>query len=266
MSELAWWWLRPSGVLLALTVLAWLTALARARRVAALLAGLAAVAWIAAWGAPAAAWLAAPLEARHPVPSALPEQVDGIVVLGGSVDWRASEALGQLQLGASGERMVAGAALARRYPDALLAFPGVTSGALSGEFVRDPTPTSFFAGPAFEGRRIVVLPGAGSTYEEALLALERLNPRPGETWILVTSAWHMARAWTTFRTLGWTLVPYPVDAMSAGPRWGWPALPGAAERLAELDTIVREWGAVTVYRRTGRIDESIWREGARPVP
>ena len=186
------------------------------------------------------------------------------MVLGGSVDGRASEELGQLQLGASGERMVAAAALARRYPDALLAFSGVTAAALEGEFTAEPTVGSFFSGPAFDDRRIVVLPGVSSTYEEAIELLERLGPRPGEAWLLVTSAWHMPRAWATFRTLGWTLTPYPVDARSAGARWGWPSLPGAAERLTELDTIVREWGAVTVYRRTGRIDGDVWREGSTP--
>lgn len=264
MSDLLWWLLHPSGLLLVLLAIVTVAAFAGARRLAGGLAFLALVAWASVTVVPLGAWLAAPLEARHPLPEALPAQVDGIVVLGGSVDWRGSAARGQLQLGASGERMAAAAALARRYPGALLAFTGVTAEALARDFVPSPSPGSLFAGPEYEDRRVVVLPGARSTYEEAIVLLERVAPRPGETWLLVTSAWHMPRAWSTFRTLGWTLRPYPVDALAAGASWGWPSLPGAAERLAELDTVVREWGALVVYRRSGRIAPEVWRE-ADPV-
>jgi uncharacterized SAM-binding protein YcdF (DUF218 family) len=265
-SDLLWWLLQPSGLLLALVGVVAVAALAGARRLASGLALLALAAWVGVTLLPIGAWLAAPLEERHPLPERLPARVDGIVVLGGSVDWRGSAALGQLQLGASGERMAAAAALARRYPQALLAFTGVTAEALAHDFVPSASPASLFAGPEYEDRRIVVLPGAGSTYEEALLLLERVAPRPGETWLLVTSAWHMPRAWSTFRTLGWTLRPYPVDALAAGARWGWPSLPGAAQRLAELDTVVREWGALAVYRRSGRIAPEVGREPGTVAP
>lgn len=266
MSDLLWWLLQPSGLLVLLSGVVLLAALANARRLAAWLALVVVAAWASVTLVPLSAWLAAPLEARHPLPERLPAQVDGIVVLGGAVDWRGSAALGQLQLGASGERMAAAAALARRYPDALLAFSGVTAEALAHDFVPTVSPGSLFAGPEYEDRRVVVLPGVGSTYEEAIVLLERVAPRPGETWLLVTSAWHMPRAWSTFRTLGWTLRPYPVDALAAGASWGWPSLPGAAERLAEFDTVVREWGALAVYRRSGRIAPEVWREHGTVAP
>lgn len=258
MSDLLWWVLQPSGLLLATVVVVWLAAALGARRLAAALAFVAAVAWLGVIAAPLAAWLAAPLEARHETPDPLPAEADGIVVLGGSVDAAASRTSGMLQLGASGERMIAAAALARRYPDALLAFTGVTAEALAADFVATPGPSTLFGGPEFEDRRVVVLPGVRSTYEESIVLLETVAPRPGETWLLVTSAWHMPRAWSTFKSLGWSPVPYPVDSIASGTRWGWPSLPSAAERLAELDTVVREWGAVTMYRRTGRIAPGVW--------
>jgi len=257
-SDLLWWTLQPSSLALVLLVLTWFAAVGGARRLAAGLAGLLFIAWGAVVLVPVAAWLAEPLEARHPLPQALPEQVDGIVVLGGAVDWRASRARGQLELGTSGERVLAGAALARRYPAARLVLTGVDGAALAHDFVAGPDAASLLFDPAFAARRPLLIPSAGSTYEEALLLLERMQPRPGETWLLVTSAWHMPRAWATFRTLGWTTVAYPVDSIAAGAHWGWPTLPGAGERLAELDRIVREWGAVQVYRRTGRISPEVW--------
>jgi len=264
MNDLTWWLLQPSSLLLLTLILAAFLARLGARRLAGRTLGLLAIAWIALIAMPLDAWLAAPLETRHELPLTLPSDVDGILVLGGSVDWRASTERGQLALGEAGERVIAGAALAQRYPEATLAFTAVTPEALASDFREQPGVASFFFGPAFEDRRILVLPEAQSTYQEAILVLERLAPRTGSTWILVTSALHMPRAWATFATQGLTTVPYPVDPISAGARWGWPNPPGAADRLDRLDRVVREWGAVWVYRRSGRIDASVW--NADPAP
>lgn len=263
MNDLTWWLLQPSTLLLLAIIIASLLARSGARKVSGRMLGLVALAWIALIAMPIDAWLAAPLEARHELPLTLPSDVDGILVLGGAVDWRASTVRGQLALNEAGERVMAGAALAQRYPDATLVFTAVTPEALARDFREVAGPASFFFGPAFEDRPVLVLPEAQSTYQEAILVLERLAPRTGSTWILVTSALHMPRAWATFATQGLTMIAYPVDTMVAGARWGWPNPPGAADRLQAFDRVVREWGAVLVYRRTGRIDEAVWR--AAPV-
>lgn len=265
MSDALWWVLQPSGLVLALLGVAWLAALVGALRVARGLVGLVLLAWLAVVAAPVDAWLAAPLERRHALPDPLPDEVDGIVVLGGAIDWRASVERGQLSLNEAGERVLAGAALARRYPDAVLALTGVTPEALEHDFVAAPDARSLVFGDAFAGSAPVVLASSTSTYSDALLSLERLQPRPGETWLLVTSAWHMPRAWATFRTLGWTTVPYPVDPMAAGAGWGWSRWPAAAGRLADVDRIVREWGALGIYRRSGRISPDAWSDPGATV-
>jgi uncharacterized SAM-binding protein YcdF (DUF218 family) len=36
-------------------------------------------------------------------------------------------------------------------------------------------------------------------------------PKPGERWLLVTSAYHMPRAVGLFRKVGFAVEPYPVD-------------------------------------------------------
>lgn len=268
MSDALWWVLQPSGLLLTLLAFAWVLLIAGARRFARGIVGLVLLAWGGAVLLPVDAWLAAPLEARTGVPDPMPGDVDGILVLGGAVEWRVSEARQQLALGDAGERMLAAAALARRFPDATLAFTGVSADALAQDFRAEPTGRSLVFGPEFAGRDMIVLSEASSTYEDAMLALRRIAPQPGDTWLLVTSAWHMPRAWATFRTLGWTMVPYPVDYRAGGRTrgQGWlpRTLPPPAARLAELDTMVREWGAVAIYRRTGRITDEAWR--AVPPP
>jgi len=160
-----------------------------------------------------------------------------------------TEAWSQLNTNGAGERMMAGAALAQRYPDAQLVFTGLYQEVVRREF--RASGDGFFSGPAFENREIIYLGAARSTYEEALLSLETLKPRPEETWLLVTSAWHMPRAYGTFKTQGWTLVPYPVDYVGTGEVRFAPSL-DVMGKLAELDTVAREWGALFMYQRLGR--------------
>ncbi|NJO56672.1 MAG: YdcF family protein, partial [Rhodospirillales bacterium] len=53
-----------------------------------------------------------------------------------------------------------------------------------------------------------------NTYENARFTREIIEPAPAETWLLVTSAYHMPRAIGVFHTVGWDVLPYPVDYRS----------------------------------------------------
>jgi uncharacterized SAM-binding protein YcdF (DUF218 family) len=253
MTELLWGLLQPSALLVALVALAlaatWLrwTALAATLLTAFLLSVTAVVVL------PVVEWLGAPLEAQVPR-APLPARVDGIVVLGGAVDWRVTRERGQLSLNAAGERVAAAAALAQRYPDARLIVTGSFADAFAHDLRERPDDASLFFGPHFARRDVVYIGTARSTYEDALLALQTASPSQGQTWLLVTSAWHMPRALGTFRALGWGLVPVSVDYRTTGepriaPNWD------VGTTLADLDRVVREWGAIAVYRRAGRLVE-----------
>lgn len=197
--------------------------------------------------------LAWQLERRFEPVRDLPDDVDGILVLGGAVDWRVTGSRGQLNMNSAAERVIAGTALARRFPDATVAFTGLYREDVAQEFVPTPRATSMFFGDEFRGRPMVFIGESRSTYEDGLLALERLQPRSGETWLLVTSAWHMPRAYGVFRQLGWNVVPYPVDYLTAGEPQLLRFDPRPGALLGDLDRMVREWGALLVYERSGRI-------------
>jgi uncharacterized SAM-binding protein YcdF (DUF218 family) len=252
-TELAWALLQPSTLLVALVALALLATWLRWTAIAATLltAFLAAVAAVVLL--PVGEWLGAPLETRVTA-APLPPTADGIVVLGGAVEWRVTRERGRLSLNEAGERIAAAAALAQRYPGARILVTGTFGDAFAADFRPQPGDASLFFGPHFAGRDVAYLGDARSTYEDALLALETAAPSAGETWLLVTSAGHMPRAHGTFRALGWTLLPVPVDFRTTGvprlaPDWD------VAATLAELDAWVREWGALAVYRRAGRLAE-----------
>jgi uncharacterized SAM-binding protein YcdF (DUF218 family) len=158
---------------------------------------------------PLGAALLRPLEDRFPPPGAVMPAPDGIIVLGGAVDERIGAARGGIGLNEAAERMTAGAALARAYPQASLVFSG-GSGALVEQDVKEAdaarklwrelgVPDSQMT---FENR-------SRNTYENALFTQALVHPRG--RWLLVTSAWHMPRAMGIFRALGMAPTAYPVD-------------------------------------------------------
>ncbi|WP_431269476.1 YdcF family protein [Dankookia sp. P2] len=46
-----------------------------------------------------------------------------------------------------------------------------------------------------------------NTHENAVNTLRQIHPKPGETWLLVTSASHMPRSMGVFRKAGWHITP-----------------------------------------------------------
>ncbi|MEM6824509.1 MAG: YdcF family protein, partial [Pseudomonadota bacterium] len=90
-----------------------------------------------------------------------------------------------------------------------------------------------------------------NTAENARLTRALVRASPGEDWVLVTSAFHMGRALSSFEAAGWPpLIPYPVDHRSgrfmAGIGWD---LPG---KLAPLNIALKEWTGRLAYRAFAR--------------
>lgn len=155
-----------------------------------------------------------PLEAEFP-PRAAPEQIDGIVVLGGVEDQRATAAWGEPQLNEAAERLTAAAALAIAHPEARLVFSG-GSGRLRNTVLGQPEIPSvavdFFVSLGIDPARITWEDQSRNTAENAQFSYEVAAPGSGETWLLVTSAFHMGRALDSFEAAGWGgLTPHPVD-------------------------------------------------------
>ena len=64
--------------------------------------------------------------------------------------------------------------------------------------------------------RVIYEERSRNTSENAEFSLAIARPQPGETWLLITSAFHMSRAVGSFRRAGWNVVPYPVDFRPMG--------------------------------------------------
>jgi uncharacterized SAM-binding protein YcdF (DUF218 family) len=203
---------------------------------------------------PVGSWLLIPLENRFPPLQKLPEQVDGVVVLGGASDLRVTAARGQPTLGHSVERLLALMMLGRRYPDARLVFSGGSAVLFDGSLTSAAVVRETLSEQGFEVERVLFDDKARDTHENALRSKELAEPKPGERWLLVTTANHMPRAVGAFRKIGWEVIPFPVDYRTIGHIELELASAAVATRLAEFDYAVHGWIGLVAYRLLGHTD------------
>jgi uncharacterized SAM-binding protein YcdF (DUF218 family) len=253
-NDLIWFLLQPSSLIFWLLVLGFVFLLLGWNALGRWLIGFGLVLAVLPALLPVMEWAAKPLEDSYQQPNPLPDTIDGILILGGSVDWPISQSRNELSLNQTAERMFAVANLAEGYPTAKLVFTGLFKEVIPNELSLSPQSHTFLSGPEYAGRSITFIGVARSTYEEALLSIQTLQPKASEQWLLVTSAYHMPRAIGVFKTQGWTLIPYPVDFRSPKTIVIEPKL-NVFGRLIELDDIAREWGALVMYQRLGRIEK-----------
>ena len=80
-----------------------------------------------------------------------------------------------------------------------------------------------------------------NTYENAVLTKALVAPKPGETWLLVTSAAHMPRSVGIFRAAGWPVLAYPVDYRTSGTPHDWWPTSKVVDQQRKLEVAGHEW-------------------------
>lgn len=215
--------------------------------------------WLAVFGlivcgfSPAANWLILPLEERYPRPETI-GPVDGIIVLGGAVDTVVTGGRGDTALTTSGERITIAARLAAALPDARVIHTGGKGVIIQSQATEAEGAARLFEDFGISPDRVLLEDASRNTWENAVLTRQLVEPRPDQTWLLVTSAYHMPRAMGVFEKAGWTgVTAYPVDYRTRGPEDRGLGFSGASKGLRRFDLAFREWLGLLVYRMTGRI-------------
>lgn len=245
--------LLPSNLLILAAAVGLLLLLTRWRRLGARLAGASVTLLLLIAFLPVGAWLIAPLERRFPPWTPAEGAPDGIIVLGGAISPIVSQSYGRPVVSIDGGRIIAAATLARAYPKARIVYAGGdarlgASGLPEGRFAE---PLLARLGVASD--RILIDSKSRNTAENAVYTKELAKPKPGERWLLVTSAFHMPRAIGCFRKVGFPVEAYPVNwrvprrlKFGINNRFG--------EGLSDVDFAAHEWAGLLAYRLTGRTD------------
>lgn len=204
--------------------------------------------------APVGNMLLIPLEERF-ARSQSEQAPTGIVVLGGSFDTVVSGSRSEVSLTEAAERLTEIAELARRWPQARIVFSGG-----SGQLVYDGATEADLASRMLASfgvpqDRITLESRSRNTVENARFTRELVEPKEGERWLLVTSAYHMPRAIGCFRAANFPVEAWPVDYRTRGPEDAGRPFTSVSAGLRRTDIGLREWVGLVSYRALGYVSE-----------
>ncbi|TWB15470.1 uncharacterized SAM-binding protein YcdF (DUF218 family) [Nitrospirillum amazonense] len=243
-SKIGWYLVAPSHVLV-WTALAAAVLAARRHGAAVVPATACALTLLVLLTLPVGNWALRPLEGLYPRP-AEPAAIDGILVLGEGLNGEVLRDRGVPGVGPDGGTLLAAAALARRHPEARVVFSGGsgelgTAGMPEAEVARH-----VLADLGLDDTRVSYEARSRTTLENLLLAKDMAQPVPGQTWLLVASAYHMPRAMLSASRVGWRVTPWPSDYLTTaqGPETHL----SLAANLAHLDLAAHEALGLAAYR------------------
>jgi uncharacterized SAM-binding protein YcdF (DUF218 family) len=194
------------------------------------------------------------LEQRFPAWDPSHGAPDGIVILGGAVTPDVALARTDVALNEAAERMTAAVELARRYPAARMVFSGGDASLAFGSSEAEAA-ERFFERQGLPPGRIAMENKARNTVENVAFSMAMETPKPGERWLVVTSAYHMPRAIGVFRKAGFAVEAYPVDWRTRGLEDAWRPFGSVGDGLRRTDTAAREWVGLAIYWLTGKTSE-----------
>jgi len=197
-----------------------------------------------------------PLENRFP-PYRLQSEagrLDGVIVLGGSLDLRASlDSAALIQVGSAGDRMLTAIEVLSQTDVDLYLTGGDSSLTNRLEVGESALVAEWLGQQGYDSSRIKVESQSRNTAEhpDALLAL---FPALKEgKYGLVTSAFHMPRAVGVFKKKGISVVPIPVDYRSDRRRGV--VFGQGIDEWERFALAAREWGGLFFYYALGRTNE-----------
>ena len=204
---------------------------------------------------PLGKWLLYPLEQRFPPWDAARGVPDGIIVLGGSIDPDLSAAHDTAGFTHAADRLIEVAVLARRYPNARIVFSGGNANLVADDSAKEADyALSLFESLGIARERLTMERRSRNTQENAEFSKALVNPKQGERWLLVTSAFHMPRSVGLFRKAGFAVEPYPVDWRVGRASDLLTFSTVVSEGLERTDIGAREWIGLTAYWASGKID------------
>jgi uncharacterized SAM-binding protein YcdF (DUF218 family) len=206
--------------------------------------------------------LSLPLENRFPPWDAAGAPPAGIVVLGGAVSASMLASRGEIGINEAAERVVAVPALAKRYPAARIIYSGGDASLFVYHESEADVVTELFESLGIPASRITLENRSRNTIENAIYSKALAQPKPGERWLLVTSALHMPRAIGVFRQAGFAVEAYPVDYQTGGWEDVLDVVGGVSHELSGTDKALHERIGLIAYRISGKTSELF--PGPRP--
>ncbi len=251
-SKIFWLFFQPLTILFLLVLIGIIAVWRNFRRLGVTVLSLASVLLFVSAFTTTGALLLSPLENRFPRPESLPDRVDGIILLGGYVNGEVVAGRQGVELNSAADRLVETMRLARLYPNAKVVVSGGEGTFFEKSASEADITRTLLADLGFFGKRYVFENKSRNTVENALFSKALIQPKSGETWILVTSAYHMPRAVGCFRKAGFEVTAWPVDYKARRHETFGLYLEAPNEALSRFSVALREWIGLAAYWLTGR--------------
>ncbi|WP_417782320.1 YdcF family protein [Terasakiella pusilla] len=254
LSKILWWFVAPGNILFVLLLAATAALFLKQLKAAKVLCASAVLFYVVVGALPTGVYLKSLLENRFPVPQEMPQNISGIIVLGGAVDVYMTAQRGMLTVNGNAERILSLYDLGKKYQNVPLIFTG-GSGLLGHDNLREaqmikPLLKELVPNPD----RLIFEDQSRNTYENGVYTKAML-PRGGTgPWLLVTSARHMPRSVAVFRKQGISVLPYPVD-FRTGPDQHFSLFINVGSGMTFFQQALHEWLGLLAYYLTGKTSE-----------
>lgn len=192
------------------------------------------------------------LETRYERPNPMPDKVDGIIVLGGAFNSSISDKRKMIAANGNINRMIDFVDLSRQYPKAKLIFTGGSGNIYNPERKEADDAKAFLEMIGLKTDSITFERNSRNSYENVKYSKELMQPKTGENWILVTSAFHMPRSVGIFKQHGWEVTPYPSGPKTDGKYKIIPQPFGVVGSFFMLGTAMKEFIGTIIYYFSGK--------------
>ncbi len=175
---------------------------------------------------------------------------DAIVVLGGAINIL-SYYRDIVEMGSSSERMTESIILYKKRISDKILFTGGSGILFQQDMNEAYYAKKFFMEFDIPEKDLLFENKSKNTYENALFSKEILKNNRNNNILLITSAFHMKRAYGVFEKQGFIVNSYPTDYKSLMDTFNWDTLIPSPSYL-EISTIaLKEWVGIFIYKYKG---------------
>jgi uncharacterized SAM-binding protein YcdF (DUF218 family) len=150
------------------------------------------------------------LEQNYQTLSTIPNDIDGILILGGPSSNSLTRQHDQVSFNEAGERLTEAIKIIRNFSPNKIIFSGGSYGQ-TFENSHAYVAKKFFSEIGIDVNNFYFEYQSRNTYENILFSKKIANPVKDEKWLIITSSFHMKRTIQVAEKLEWDLIPYPVD-------------------------------------------------------
>ena len=183
-----------------------------------------------------------------------PDQVDGILILGGATNPLLFKEFDQISLNGSAERLVESVMIIRKFEKAKVIFSGGSGIVNRSDLGHSQVAKLFYKKMGVDINKIFFEDKSRNTHENIIYSKKIAKPKKNENWLLITSAFHMKRALLIAEKNNWKFIPYAVDFKNIKEFKLTPNL-NLLSNLNSFQSGLHEWLGLVSYYLMGRTDK-----------